>query len=106
MAVAALSVLMLCGCATEVTFRRRAALDYFVGKDRSVVLDRLGQPTGISEQNGSELLAYDTHASQWNPGQPGVRNGEGFPLGPWVDDSHCVTTFRLAGGRVDAWSLS
>lgn len=100
-----LAALCLSGCATELTFRRREALDSFIGKDRGTLEQRLGQPTKIASQAGIELLTYKDNELRWMPGEPGVRDGNGFPIGPWVDKSQCSTTFRLENGHVDAWRL-
>lgn len=105
LAVAAVSGLAVCGCTAELTFRKREALDYFVGKDRAALLAQLGQPTTIGQRNGNEYIAYDVHFKHWYPGEPGVRNAEGIPISPWVAQDSCVTTFRLAGGVVNAWSV-
>jgi len=97
--------MLLSGCATELTFRRREALDSFVGRDRAQVITRLGQPTRISQQDGQELLTYDDHELKWMQGEPGTRNSDNIPIGPWVAKTTCSTTFRLSGGHVDAWRL-
>jgi len=78
------------GCATELTLRRREALDAFIGARRSTVIDQLGTPTRSYTQNGDEMLAYD------------FRRASPSPLGNSTD---CTTTFRLADGQVDAWLL-
>jgi hypothetical protein len=96
---------LLSGCATELTFRRREALDSFVGKDRNQVIARLGPPTHVSQQGGQELLVYDNHETKWMQGEPGTRDSNNTPIGPWVAKTHCATTFRLNDGRVDAWRL-
>ncbi len=100
-----LAALCLSGCATELTFRRREALDSFIGQDRGALEQLLGQPTKTTSQGGIELLTYRDNELKWMPGEPGVRDGNGVPIGPWVDKTHCATTFRLENGRVDAWRL-
>jgi hypothetical protein len=100
-----LAAFCLSGCATELTFRRREALDSLIGQDRSAIEQRLGQPTKITSQSGVELLTYDDHELKWMQGEPGTRNGDNFPIGPWVDKTQCSTTFRLTDGHVDAWRL-
>jgi hypothetical protein len=100
-----LASLLLSGCATELTFRRREALDYFVGKDQAFVLARLGPPARTVQSNGAALLVYDQHAEIWVPGTPLVRNDLGLPINPYVYRATCTTTFRVAAGRVDAWRL-
>jgi len=88
MAVSVLAVFVISGCATQITFRRREALDNFVGLDRATVIDKLGAPTRVIAQNNIEFLAYDEHTER-----------------PWVKDSNCSTVFRIAGGKIDAWSV-
>jgi hypothetical protein len=100
-----LIVLVLAGCSTELTFRRREALDSFVGTDRSHVIERLGTPSQDVAQGSTELLTYDVHVLKWIPGEPGVRDYLGNPEGPWVQNARCSTTFRLASGVVNAWRL-
>jgi hypothetical protein len=104
--IAILAASLLSGCATELTFRRRASLDFFVGKDRSEVVALLGEPTSISREDGKELLVYDRSVKKWVSGEPDARNELFVTLAPWVYDSRCETTFRLAGGRVEAWRLN
>jgi hypothetical protein len=104
LAIASATVLVT-GCATQLTFKRREALDYFVGRDRATVTQRLGQPTRVARRDGGELLTYDEHAIRWVPGEPDTRDTFGNPEGPSVDDDRCATTFRLTNGRVDAWRL-
>ena len=96
---------LISGCATELTFRRREALDAFIGKDRATVVAQLGNPTQDGVQAGRELLIYDDNGLRWNPGEPGTRTGDNIPIGPWVEKTHCSTTFRLSDGHVDAWRL-
>ncbi len=96
---------LLSGCATELTFRRRESLDFYVGKDRSELIARLGQPSSVTSQDGKELLAYDRHELKWVQGEPDARNDLLTAQAPWVDDARCVTTFRVAAGRVEAWRL-
>jgi hypothetical protein len=103
---AIVAALCVSGCATELTFRRREALDSFVGRDKAALVAQLGEPTRTYEQSGKQFLTYDVHYPKWISGQPGTRNAEGFTLAPWVDNVSCETTFRLAGGRVDAWKLN
>jgi hypothetical protein len=104
-AAMAVSMLLLSGCATELTFRRREALDSFIGKDRAQVVARLGPPSRVTQENGRELLVYDDHELQWMQGEPGTRNSDNIPIGPWVSNNRCSTTFRLNGAMVDAWRL-
>jgi hypothetical protein len=103
--LAVLATILLSGCATELTFRRREALDHFVGKDRAFVENRLGTPTSVTQQGGSLLLNYAHDEEKWYPGQPHSRSTDGGAMVPWVADSQCTTTFRLDAGRVDAWKL-
>ena len=101
-----LASVLLSGCATELTFRRREALDYFVGKDRSSVIAALGQPAHVSQQNGMETLSYESHVQRWFPGDTALgRSSVGEPLGPWVEDARCSTIFRLQAGQVNGWAL-
>jgi hypothetical protein len=102
----AMITFMLSGCATELTFRRREALDYFIGKDQTALVLYLGKPTSVVRQGNSDLLTYDYHDMKWLAGEPGTRNSDDTPAGPAVEDAHCATTFRLVNGRVDAWRLT
>jgi hypothetical protein len=104
-AVSTLLALVLSGCATEMTFRHREALDSFVGKDRSFLIERLGTPTNETQQGALDLLTYDYHQFEWNPGEPGALDVSGEPEGPLAFDARCATTFRITAGRVDAWRL-
>jgi hypothetical protein len=105
LAGAAWVVTALAGCATQLTFQRREALDSFIGQDRATLIRQLGTPAKAATQGDTEMLTYDVHTLKWVPGEPKVRDITTFPEGPWVDRAHCATTFRLAAGRVDAWSL-
>jgi len=105
MAVSVLAVFVISGCATQITFRRREALDNFVGLDRATVIDKLGAPTRVIAQNNIEFLAYDEHTERWIAGRPGTSSPDNRSYGPWVKDSNCSTVFRIAGGKIDAWSV-
>ncbi len=102
----ALATLTLSGCATEITWRRRAGLDYFVGKDTPALMASLGQPTRHWTTADAEYFAFDYHAKLWMPGEPGVRTPDTeVAFGPWIDDRKCTTSFKIEAGRVAAWSI-
>jgi hypothetical protein len=102
----ALAALTLGGCATEITWRRRAGLDYFVGKDVPALTASLGRPTRQWRASDAEYLAYDYHGKLWMPGEPGVRTPDTeVAFGPWIDNRTCTTSFKIEVGRVAAWSI-
>jgi hypothetical protein len=70
------------------------------------VIERLGPPAQDRAQGSTELVTYDVSALKWVPGEPGVRDYLGNPEGPWVQNTRCSTTFRMADGVVNAWRLS
>jgi hypothetical protein len=98
---------VLCGCATDLTWRRREGLDYFVGKQSEALTAALGPPTKSWTTGGVVYLAYRYQGDEWLPGEPAERNPyTNQPEGPGVISTNCTTTFRVTVGKISAWSLN
>jgi len=94
------------GCATNITWRQREGLDFFVAKSDKDLVATLGQPTRSWQLSDAHYVAYDYAANAWVPGEPGVRDAfTGVASGPWIDHRTCSTTFKIQKSNVVAWSL-
>jgi hypothetical protein len=103
------SVLLLNGCATEIDWPRRQALDSLVGRSDRDVIDALG-PASRSVRDGSaSFLAYDYRHTEFVPGQRGQQLPSSEDLWlttPSLLAGHCSTTFKLLDDKVVGWSLT
>ncbi len=103
---ASLALGLLGGCASFISWPHRQGLDYFVGRPQPALVAALGTPSRQWSANGVSYLAYDFASARFVSGEPGTRTPDTeVPYGPWADAARCVTTFRVTGGTVQAWSL-
>lgn len=106
-----LGALALAGCG-DGGAARRAYLDSLVGRPEQEVVRQFGVPLRTYETGGRKFLAYDDRRLDIIP-DPFLVHGFGGPAfgyfysgyPPLVVERGCETTFEVAGGRVQSWSL-
>ena len=100
------SAMLLSGCATQLTWQRRAGLDHFVGRTQDELVASLGAPDRSWVAGGVAYAGYASRRAALVPGIPGgLQPGTDAPNGPFVAQDGCTTIFRMIGQRVQAWSL-
>jgi hypothetical protein len=103
------SGLLLSGCATQVDWPRRQALDSLVGRSDSEVVVALGLPSRSFRDRTARYLAYDYRHTEFVPGQPGPQDPADIEdlwlNSPALVSGHCSTTFKLLDDKVVGWSL-
>lgn len=100
------SALILSACATQLTWQHRAGLDHFVGRTQDELVAALGPPDRRWAEDGVDYAAYVSRSDERLPGiQGGHQRGTDAPAASFVAQDACMTTFRIIGQRVDAWSL-
>jgi hypothetical protein len=102
------SALLLNGCATEIEWPRRQALDSLVGRSQGEVIDALGPASRSFHSGPANFLAYDYRHVEFIQGQSG-------PIPPYSEElwlttpalfaGHCSTTFKFVDDKVAGWSL-
>ena len=104
-------ILLLAGCVNQLA-QRKALMNQFVGRPEPELVQRLGVPTRSYETAGVKYLAYDESRVDIVPSLPPYGPGPwwdyggyggGFP--PQVVNLVCETTFAVAGGVVQSYSL-
>ena len=99
---------LMVGCVNQLA-ARQAYLGQFVGQPESTVVQQMGVPARSYEVGGAKYLAYDEHRIDLVPAFPSYSPfftgwyGGGFP--PQVVDRRCETTFEVAGGTVQSFTL-
>jgi hypothetical protein len=103
------SALLLGGCATEIDWPRRQALDSLVGRNQYEIIDALGPPNRSFRDGQASFLAYDYRQTRFVPGQHGQQRPDSEDLWlvtPAIISLHCSTTFKLVDDAVVGWSLA
>jgi hypothetical protein len=103
------SVLLLNGCATEIDWPRRQALDSLVGRSHREVIDVLGPASRSVRDGPASFLAYDYRHTEFVPGQRGQQQPSSEDLWlrtPSLLTGHCSTTFKFLDDKVVGWSLT
>ena len=102
--------LLATACATGPD--RRVVLASLVSRPEAEVVRQFGVPSRAYETGGRKFIAYDERRADLIPGTPflggfgyfGYGYGSvGFP--PQVIERGCETTFEVAAGQVQSWSL-
>jgi hypothetical protein len=104
-----MAVPLLAGC-VNVLAQRQAELSQWIGKPETMLVGAMGAPTRTYDTDGMKFLTYEDQRVEYVPGAPGFYGagpfwygGGGFP--PEVVTSTCMTTFTIAKGIVQAFSL-
>lgn len=96
------------GCENQLA-ARQAWLSHFVGQPEGVVVQQMGVPARTYETGGVKYLAYNEHRINIIPAFPAYSPfftgwyAGGLP--PQVIELQCETTFEIAGGTVQSFTL-
>jgi hypothetical protein len=102
--------LLLAGCVNELA-QRQAELTRWVGRPETELVSEMGAPNRSYATGGITVLTYEESRVDIIPGSPFYQGygpywwGAGPGLAPQALNLRCDTTFTVAGGVVQGFSL-